>query len=635
MRLWYWVDTPLYLVGVMVANASFAIHSGPYEMQEIYGAAYAAAMESGADDPEAAQLAYRQLHQAGFYQTKDGWQRLGPDLRGKVNIRPAEQQPDGTYMVRDVDVFYPNAVKGADSETQWTPERVNNAIENTNHAIHAGGQPPAVTRSHIYPEQKMLGVHVPSQGKAINWRESPRGAGWARADLVSIHPDVVEDWKKGEITGMSAGFVKDAGDLNERFGHVALLGGESQALAALPMTEVYSAGFAVCFSTDPTDMQFAAQNPGNIAGPTANLDPNLKTQIPSKESIMRHMKNATQMKDAYTGLAAAYAAFEAGEPDAENKIGEAEKALHAASTYMAPQPPGAAGGGGAPMGGPPAPATTPAPQMAYGQPGYEGQPAGSYMGGQAPHETTYLPQAADTQMHDITPTTTEPAAPPATNRFGAAPSVPAYSAPQFSAIPAYPAQAQAAPAYPPVQAPVQPPVQPQAQPQPSQNFSAQQVHQNFSTQIARKDSEIKALQLAVAAMTGRQMRSDFSAAVQNLIGAGHQIDLPASILMFEACEGHNGRIEALLALLRTSAKSALSVAGGPTFSTADGGKTPPALDPNGQPVDPPSNVQGTDDDVLAILRAKMPHIQYTADDVKLGTLAFGANGANGQLSAFS
>jgi hypothetical protein len=612
----------------MVASSSFAIHSGPFEMQGIYGAAYAAALEAGADDPEAGQLAYRQLHQAGFYQTKDGWQQLGPDLRGKVNIRPAEQQPDGSFMVRDVDVFYPNAVKGADPETQWTPDRVNQAIENTNHAINSGGQPPAVTRTHVYPEQKMLGVHVPSQGKAINWRESPRGGGWARADLVSVHPDVVEDWKKGAITGMSAGFVKDAGNLNERFGHVALLGGESQALAALPMTEVYSADQAVCFSTDPNDMQFAStQNPGNLAGPKANVDPNLKTQIPSQESIMRNMKNATQMKDAYSGLSAAYAAFEAGEPDADKKITEAEKALHSAQQYMAPQPPGAMGGGGpAPMGGPQAAPAPPPPSNNA----YNGQPA--FTGSQEPHETTYLPQAADTQMHDITPTTTEPAAPPATNRFGAAPSVPAYSAPGSAQFAAPGAQQPAAPyAHVP------------HYPQPNQNFAAQPVpsapaarqDQNFSAQLAQKDGQIQQLQLAVAALTGRQMRTDFSSEVQNLIGLGHQIDLPASVSMFEACAGDNERIKTLLALLRTAPKSALSAAGTPTFSALDAGKNPPVPGaPAGAPGTQPSNVHGTEADVLAILRSKMPHINYTAEDVALGTLAFGANGANGQLSAF-
>ncbi len=615
-------------MGVMVASSSFAIHSGPYEMQEVYGAAYAAALEAGADDPEAGQLAYRQLHQAGYYQTKDGWQQLGPDLRGKVNIRPAEQQPDGTFMVRDVDVFYPNAVKGADPETQWTAERVNQAIYNTNNAINAGGQPPAVTRTHVYPEQKMLGVHVPSQGKAINWRESPRGQGWARADLVSVHPDVVEDWKKGAITGMSAGFVKDAGNLNERFGHVALLGGESQALAALPMTEVYSAGQAVCFSTDPTDMQFAATNPGNLAGPKANVDPNLKTQIPSQESIMRNMKNATQMKDAYSGLSAAYAAFEAGEPGAEDKIGEAERALHSAQEYMAPQPPGAMGGGGpAPMGGPQAAPTPPPPSNNA----YHGQPA--FTGSQEPHETTYLPQAADTQMHDITPTTTQPAAPPATNRFDA-PSVPAYSA-QFSAPGAQPQQPPApyahVPHYPQPQNFAAQPVAPAA-PAPAPAGGGGQ-DQNFSalrSELVQKDGQINQLQLAVAALTGRQMRNDFSSEVQNLIGLGHQIDLPASVKMFEVCAGDNDRIGTLLALLRTTPKSALSVAGTPTFSAADGGKNPGA--PDGAP---PTNVSGTTEEVLAILRKNMPHMNYTAADVDLGTLAFGANGANGQLSAFS
>lgn len=531
------------------------------ERDDIFQAAYQVSREAGADEAVATTAANRQLHQAGYYLTKDGWQRLGPDLRGKINVREAEKQPDDKYVIRGVDAFYPNAVKGAEDETQWSSDRVKQAIENSNRAVEAGGQACAITRTHIYPEQKVLGVSIPSFGSAINWRESPRGEGWARCDLVDVHSSVVDDWRDKKITGMSVGFVKDSGGLNERFGHLALLGGESQALSALPVTEVYSCEdeLQLVYSTDAAEIMEFAANSSDPQMPKPNTVLPVKGVTPE---VVMDPKHAEGMKNAYAGMSAAYAGMEAGEAGADEKVAEAHRMLESAAEACKAE------GGSMNMMGPAKPGgVVPAPVPATAGPGFMGheeeKKPDEYMAGQEPQETTYLPKNTQTNMHQITPTQVETAPKPATNEFSA-------------------------------------------------------MNPQITSAIAAKDKEIHQLQIAVAALAGRQMTQDFTTDVQALQNLGHQIDMEAASGMFSECNGEKSRIDALMVLLKTSTKSALT-SKAQTFA-ADGNAAP--AEP-GQEVNP---LIAPDDDVMAILRKECPNINFSAEDIALGTHVTGNNG---------
>lgn len=293
-----------------------ALANAPQDVMD----AYFKARESfaGTDEEESHSSAMRAVQHAGFYRVGNQWKRLGPDVREKVNLRRAERQPDGRYLVCDVDVFYPNAAKGAD--TQFDADRIGQIIINTNRAIESGGQRPSLTKIHPSPLSKAMGTFIPSYGHAINFRESPRGKGWMRCDLADIDPEVIGDWKLRRATGLSAGIVDDAG-LNERVGHVAMLGGESQALAQLPVTEVFSTDGMVCFSAE----------------------------IPKDMRPIMNAKLFAAMKDCYSGLATAYAAAESGEVGADKKIEEAKGRLAAAEKEFNADPMG--GCGMPPMGG--------------------------------------------------------------------------------------------------------------------------------------------------------------------------------------------------------------------------------------------------------------------------------------------
>lgn len=276
---------------------------GPPALLNLLAESYA---EFLSEDPEnAEQLAYRAANHAGWYRDgSGGWTRLGPDLRSKINVRRGVKQDNGKFVVRDVDVFYPNAVKGA--ESQYDADHIGYIVDNTNRAVNGGGQRPGLIREHTLPERKALGIPTPAFGAGINFRPSPRGKAWVRCDLVDVEPDVYNEWKQGRWTGLSAGFAQDAEGLNKRFGHIALLGADMQALSKLPRTEVYSsqtdsfAGEQLFFSADPVLMKDL-------------------TMPMTKEEIAAH-------KQCYSALTAAFAAAEAGEPDAEAKIAAARAA---------------------------------------------------------------------------------------------------------------------------------------------------------------------------------------------------------------------------------------------------------------------------------------------------------------------
>jgi hypothetical protein len=123
------------------------------------------------------------------------------------------------------------------------------------------------------------------------------------------------------------------------------------------------------------------------------------------------------------------------------------------------------------------------------------------------------------------------------------------------------------------------------------------------------------------------MRQDFSAEVSGLIDAGHQIDLAAASQMFEACDGNQDRLGALRNLLSKSPKSTLTTAE-PTFQ-ADG-NAPPRDNTRRQP----GVTQDQDAEVMEILRTKAPGMNFSAEDLRVGTLATGNNpGQTGGLTA--
>lgn len=294
-------------------SPSFNLADAPSELAKIYADAYASALRQGANAEESEKVAFRTIQHSGWYQTGSGWKRLGPDVRNKVNLRRAELQPDGRFLIRDVDVFYPNAVKGTD-ET-YDPAQIRTIIANTNRMIESGAQPPALLNQHPTPMQKMIGVVLPVFGEAMNWAESDKGEGWVKCDLLADSA-IVDGWKKGQVTGASAGIYPDSAKLNPRFGHVAALGAETQALSLLPRTTIFSAFNAeaaepcVCFSAEPQK--------GN----------SIMSMPDGKKACYAAMKTYCAAK------AAAFASMECGEPDAGSKMKEASAMYAAGKTQF-------------------------------------------------------------------------------------------------------------------------------------------------------------------------------------------------------------------------------------------------------------------------------------------------------------
>ncbi len=267
--------------------------------KEIYDQHVAEAKKAGKSRGEQHAHGLRHLNHAGFFKGPKGWQRVHADLRDKVEVREAYPQPGGTFTIYDCTVFYPNAVKSLKGTPEvYTADDIRQIIKNTNFAIeHEGGQKPGILEGHPNMLQAMNGMQMDVHGFAVNWRESPRGAGWAMCDLIGVDPEYVDRLKKKKLTGMSAYIAEDNEKLNRRFGHVALLGGSTQALSHLPMHDVYA---ACCFSANPAYFQ----------GEPMKL-------TPKQEQCFAAMAKAG------AGYAAAQAAFSAKEPGADMKVKEA------------------------------------------------------------------------------------------------------------------------------------------------------------------------------------------------------------------------------------------------------------------------------------------------------------------------
>lgn len=262
--------------------------SVPKAVRAIYDQHFREHKLAGKDDTAAHAHGARMLRHAGWYKTSTGWKQLSPDVRKKVNVREAIKQPGGRYVIEGVDLFHPNAIKG--KQLAFGPAENAELIENTQRAIVNGGQKPAIVEGHTSDEQKMLGIQLDAQGSGIGFRESPRGKGWIRCDLVDVPQEMKDRLVDLKLPGLSVKIIKDPTGNNPRIGHIALLGGSMQALSHLPGLEVFSAeasnGGQLCFSADP---------PGeHIMGP--------------------------KIKDCHAAYASAYAAYEAAEES--SKLGE-------------------------------------------------------------------------------------------------------------------------------------------------------------------------------------------------------------------------------------------------------------------------------------------------------------------------
>jgi hypothetical protein len=275
-------------------------------------------MESLIQEAPDETLSPSEIALSGFVKTKDGWRRIHPDLRDKVNVRCAELQADGTYYVADVDIFKPNKAKGESGEYEVSD--CLEAMKNTLAMIEAGGQMPSITLEHPSPLAKANDIAKPSYGCAVNFRESPRGAGWVRCDFKEIPANVMADWKAKKYTGMSAGLVADKRELkdksgnylkdangntlfaptNLRFGHVALLGGESQAISDLPMTQIFSAcegTDTVCFSAEPLSNFTSTVSVGTIPAEAGNKQTSSPLNLMSIEQLTADLNAAFSAKD--------------------------------------------------------------------------------------------------------------------------------------------------------------------------------------------------------------------------------------------------------------------------------------------------------------------------------------------------
>lgn len=278
--------------------------------KEIYEHHRDEAKEQGRSQAEQHAHGLRHLNHAGYFKGPKGWTKIHPDLREKVEVREAFPQPDGTFAIYDVTVFYPNAVKSMKGIPEvYTADDIRQIISNTNFAIaHEGGQKPGILEGHPNIMQAAIGTEMDVHGFAVNWRESPRGAGWAMCDLIHVDPEYVDRLKKKKLTGMSAYIAEDNEKLNRRFGHVALLGGSTAALSHLPMHDVYE---SCCFSAQASYFQGEP----------------MKLTDKQKQCFAAAVK-------AGAGYAAAEAAFGAKEPGAEMKMNEAAQACYAASSAM-------------------------------------------------------------------------------------------------------------------------------------------------------------------------------------------------------------------------------------------------------------------------------------------------------------
>jgi hypothetical protein len=347
--------------GVAPIRPSPFDESAPKELKGLYDREYKNHSRSDLSHEEIHRRALRMTQHAGWYKGNKGWKRILPDLRDKVAIREAVRQPDGKYFIDGVYVFYPNAVKG--EGLPYSESDIERMIENTNRSILSGSQKPGLTEGHAVPEHHLLGKQIDAHGFGVNWRKDPKGRkGWAMCSLIDVEPEYVQRMKDRKLTGLSAGIAKDSNGLNRRFGHVALLGGASQALSHLPTHEIFSGG-SMFFSADTETFP--------------------KGRSTMKRLTPKQRECYSAMHTAFEAYAAAEKCNELGEPGAESKMDEAYGAFTSAhSNFMGEINPSSpqelAGGPGAAPDEMGMQQPEPAPQPSGASPEFSADPAAAF-----------------------------------------------------------------------------------------------------------------------------------------------------------------------------------------------------------------------------------------------------------------
>lgn len=251
---------------------------------------------------------------AGWYKTKEGWKKLIDDLRSKVSVEPAIRQPDGAYLVENVELFYPNAVHGGPPNKDYpegqpitlTPDDIEEIVRNTNELIASGRAQPALTQGH--PTKVRIGAEPPAVGRVVNIRvvkkedsnEAPRIFG----DLIQVSPEVVRDMEADGYMSVSAVIGWDKGALNKRITQVALMGQSSPALTHLKRTSVYVENAAV---SEPEAVFCYSVGQCSFSDSTG---------VSTMEKKDRHAELAKH----YAAMSAAHSCASANEPEHEKKL---------------------------------------------------------------------------------------------------------------------------------------------------------------------------------------------------------------------------------------------------------------------------------------------------------------------------
>jgi hypothetical protein len=358
--------------------------SAPHHLLNLYHGEKQGHLDRGLPEKDAHHRAIRTVQHMGWYKGRNGWSQVLPDLRKKINITEAVRQPDGNYFIEGIPCFYPNAVKGP--ELAFSANDITNIIRNTNASIASGAPKPAIVEGHPNSDQGAIGIQLDSHGSAVNFREHPDKPGWVICDFIDVEPEYVRRLQARRLPSLSLGLAKDAKGLNRRFGHVALLGGTSQALSHLPATEVFSAvsGTYLMFSADT---EFFPQGT-----PMSKLN---ATQRARYEAYMAYDAAEKSCDMAEPGadakLAEAYAAVCASEGDAgaAGKLGKPSANFDGMPPDAADTVPPMTDGnlpmaGDQPTGSPSYDDTMPAPDTAPGTDGVDSSPGNMPMSGDAP-----------------------------------------------------------------------------------------------------------------------------------------------------------------------------------------------------------------------------------------------------------
>lgn len=253
-----------------------------------------------------------EINAAGYYKLSSGWHQIREDVRGKISIEPAIRQPDGTYVVENVQIFYPNAVKRAKKKdgtegdlVVFTADKIQRIIATTNAYIASGGHEPSILVGHPGSNETY------AAGRSVKFRIID---GRPYCTITHLAAEAARQWAAKGLMSVSAAFTSDVDDLNCRIAHVAILGSSSPALSHLKRTDIFM-DYQAEVQSESKDyvLAYSAEEPVIFRSPTM-----------SKET-----ERAEKRRKCFSALDAAYAAKEAGEPGHEKKVAEAYAAMKA------------------------------------------------------------------------------------------------------------------------------------------------------------------------------------------------------------------------------------------------------------------------------------------------------------------